>query len=98
MSRVIGSNSHGNKNELRLVEEIDNKHYLQLNNNLKEFIRFIANDNNMDLSDNPVLHANYEPNTKLKQDLYIEINKHTFSISLKMGSGKSVQEIKLEIY
>ena len=96
MSRVIGSNSHGNKNELKLVEEIDNKHFSQLNNNLKEFIRFIANDNNIDLSNNPILHANYESNTRLKQDLYINISNHTFSISLKMGSGNSVHQEKCE--
>ena len=96
MSRVIGSNSHGNRNELKLVEEIDKKQFSQLNNNLKEFIRFIAKDNNIDLSNNPVLYAYYESNTRLKQDLYVDINNHTFSISLKMGSGNSVHQEKCE--
>lgn len=96
MNRVIGSNLHGNKNELKLVEEINEKYFHQLNNNLKEFIKFIAKDNNIEISNNTLLNASYEPNTRLKQDLYIVINNQTFSVSLKMGSGNSVHQEKCE--
>lgn len=96
MNRIIGSNLHGNKNELKLVEEINGKNYSQLNNNLKEFIKFIAKDNNIEISNNTVINARYETNTKLKQDLYIEINSYCFSVSLKMGSGNSVHQEKCE--
>lgn len=71
MDRTIGSNIHGNINELKLVEEIDGKSFSQLNNNLKEFIKFISSDNNISISNNTILHAKYEKNVKLKQDFYV---------------------------
>ena len=42
MSRLIGSNSHGNKNEINIVEALEKCTYSRLNNNLKEFVKFIA--------------------------------------------------------
>lgn len=96
MDRVIGSNIHGNKNELTLVEAMNNKKLSELNNNLKEFIKFILKDNNIEPTNNMIFRADYEPNTKLKQDLYIYINDEKFAISLKMGSGNSVHQEKCE--
>ena len=96
MDRTIGSNIHGNINELKLVEEIDGKSFSQLNNNLKEFIKFISSDNNISISNNTILHAKYEKNVKLKQDFYVYINDNEYAVSLKMGSGNSVHQEKCE--
>lgn len=96
MDRTIGSNIHGSINELKLVEEIEGKKFSQLNNNLKEFIKFISSDNSILISGDTILHAKYEKNIKLKQDFYVYIDDNEFAISLKMGSGNSVHQEKCE--
>ncbi len=39
MERIIGSNAHGNKNELNIVQALKDKAFSVLNNNLKEFVK-----------------------------------------------------------
>lgn len=94
MDRLIGSNAHGNKNELSIVQALENKAFSVLNNNLKEFIKYVAKDNDFDVSSNTKINAKYEPNTKLKQDFYLYIDDKEYYISLKMGSGNSVHQEK----
>lgn len=96
MERVTGSNKHGNKNELNIVNELNDKKFSQLNNNLKEFIKFVAADNNIKINANTKIKAEYEPNTRLKQDFYLYIEENKYSISLKIGSGNSVHQEKCE--
>lgn len=96
MNRIVGSNKHGNKNELMIVEALNNKKISELNNNLKEFIKFIAKDNNIEINNNTKINATYETNTKLKQDFYLYINGIESAISLKIGSGNSVHQEKCE--
>ena len=91
MERVIGSNAHGNKNELNIVQALKDKAFSVLNNNLKEFVKYVAKDNNINIEPNTKIDAKYESNTRLKQDFYLYINDNEYSVSLKMGSGNSVQ-------
>ena len=39
MVRIIGSNAHGNKNELKIVEALNEKATSVLDNNLKEYVK-----------------------------------------------------------
>lgn len=96
MDRLIGNNKHGNKNELNIVQALNDKKVSELNNNLKEFIKFIAKDNNININNTTKINATYEPNIKLKQDFYLYINENEYAISLKIGSGNSVHQEKCE--
>ena len=96
MVRVIGSNAHGNKNELKIVEALNQKAFSVLDNNLKEFVKYVAEDNNITLNQNTIIKAEYESNTRLKQDFYLYIENQKFCVSLKMGSGNSVHQEKCE--
>lgn len=95
MRRDIGNNAHGNRNELNFVDSI-NKGLGGLNLNLKEFIKYICKNENIDFNLVTDISAKYESNTKLKQDCYIFIDDKKFYISLKMGSGNSVHQEKCE--
>ena len=70
MERIIGSNAHGNKNELNIVQALKDKVFSALNNNLKEFVKYVAKDNNINIESNTKIDAKYESNTRLKQDFY----------------------------
>lgn len=96
MERVIGSNAHGNKNELKIVQALNDKAFSVLNNNLKEFVKYVAEDNNIAITSNMLIKAEYEPNSRLKQDFYLYLEDKKFYISLKMGSGNSVHQEKCE--
>lgn len=96
MSRVIGNNSHGNRNEEDLVLSFNGKKYKELNLNLKKFVKYICEDSGITLNDDLVVLAEYETKTKLKQDLYLIIDGKKFGVSLKMGSGNSVHQEKCE--
>jgi len=96
MERIIGSNAHGNKNELNIVQALKDKAFSVLNNNLKEFVKYVAKDNNINIEPNTKIDAKYESNTRLKQDFYLYINENEYSVSLKMGSGNSVHQEKCD--
>lgn len=96
MERIVGSNTHGNKNELNIVKALEKKAFSNLNNNLKEFVKYIAKDNNVNINSDTKINAEYEPNTKLKQDFYLYIDEKKYYISLKMGSGNSVHQEKCD--
>src|SRR5690554_5231190 len=96
MSRIVGDNHHGYFNEYNLVEALNGVRIENLNNNLKEFIKFICKNFNIEYNPNQLIYSEYEMNSKLKQDLYLIIGKNTFAISLKMGKGNSVHQEKLE--
>ncbi|QKE76209.1 hypothetical protein HPK19_25710 (plasmid) [Arthrobacter citreus] len=93
---IKGSNSHGNSNELELVYAFDGKKVKDLNTNLKNFVQFIANDNNIKINNDTKLFAKYVSNNKLKQDFIVSFNERDFYISLKMGSGNSVHQEPIE--
>lgn len=95
MRENIGNNSHGNKNEEDFVKNLK-KGLDKINLNLKEFIKYICKNEKIEYSSIKKFSAEYESNTKLKQDCYIFINENKYGISLKMGSGNSVHQEKCE--
>ncbi|AOR25030.1 hypothetical protein [Clostridium taeniosporum] len=94
--RVIGSNSHGFNNENLIVQSLNGQKLKNLNSNLKKFIKDICVDNKISISDNMIVGARIESNNKLKQDFYIILEQKEFGISLKMGTGNSVHQEKIE--
>lgn len=95
-SRQIGDNSHGNENELNIVDALKNKRYKDLNLNLKSFISYVCRYKGIGLSDDTTIDAEYERDTKLKQDFYLYVDNVKIYISVKMGSGNSVHQEKCE--
>lgn len=96
MERIIGNNVHGNKNELNIVQAFKGKLFSELNNNLKEFVGYVARNNNLNVDVNTKIDAKYESNTRLKQDFYLYIGDNEYAVSLKMGSGNSVHQEKCD--
>lgn len=94
--RVKGSNAHGFSNESLIVQALNEKKIKELNLNLKKFVKDICKENEILNSDETVVQAWIETNNKLKQDFYIVINGQEFGISLKMGTGNSVHQEKIE--
>lgn len=94
--RIIGSNSHGFTNEYLIVEALNEKKVKDLNSNLKKFVKDISFDNKISISDETIVKAGIETNNKLKQDIYIYLSGIKFAISLKMGTGNSVHQEKIE--
>lgn len=95
MSKIVGDNAHGFANEHNFVEEL-NKGIKNINLNLKEFIKYICINEGIEYSDTMDLSASLESNDNLKQDFYLTINNNKFGISLKLGSGNSVHQEKIE--
>lgn len=96
MSRIIGDNSHGDRNERNIVDELNNRTYKDLNLNLKEFVKYVCNCKDIDFDNNAKINAKYESNSRLKQDFYLYINHKKIYVSVKMGSGNSVHQEKCE--
>lgn len=94
--RVIGSNSHGFNNENLMVNELNGKRLKDLNSNLKKFIKDICIDKKILISEEMIIYARVESNNKLKQDFYISLDEKEFGVSLKMGTGNSVHQEKIE--
>lgn len=92
----MASNSHGNSNELEMANYLNNKKYSELNLTMKEFVKYICQTRELPLSENTVILSRYESNNKLKQDIYITIENVEMGISLKMGSGNSCHQEKIE--
>lgn len=95
-SRIIGSNAHGFANEAEMVNHLNGKKYSELNTNLKEFINTIAADHQLKLDSNMTIKAEEVKSNRLKQDFIITFLGQVFYISLKMGSGNSVHQEKVE--
>lgn len=92
----MANNLHGNNNELEMAEYLDGKKYKELNLTMKEFIKYICATKGIKLDDDTEINAKYETSNKLKQDLYVFINGKQFGISLKMGTGNSCHQEKIE--
>ena len=60
MTRLKGSNLHGNKNELMIVKALNNKKFKDLNLNMKNFIRYIAKNENIELDNEYIIKSIYE--------------------------------------
>lgn len=93
----MASNIHGNDNEKDLISAINNKKYSSLNDNLKSFIKFIANEKDLDIKDETIILA-----TKVggiyKPDLQIDILGNKYGVSVKTGRGNSVHQEKSSVF
>lgn len=96
IEKIIGDNSHGFDNETAICNELNEKKFSQLNSNLKNFIKEIAAGKSLSINNNTIINCRVETNNKLKQDLIIKINSTDIYISVKMGSGNSVHQEKIE--
>ena len=89
----MASNIHGNHNEKDLISYINNKKYSDLNDNLKLFIKFIADEEGLDIQDDTIILA-----TKVggiyKPDLQITILNNNYGVSVKTGKGNSIHQEK----
>lgn len=90
----MSSNIHGNKNEIDFINALNNKKFKDLNNNLKNFILYVANAEHIRITNNTLILAN-KITGMYKSDLFITIDEKTFNISIKMGKGNSVHQEKL---
>lgn len=92
----MADNSHGTNNELEMSNYLNGKKYKELNLTMKEFIKYICNTKSIVYNDDTIISAEYVTNNKLKQDIYITINNIKMGVSLKMGSGNSCHQEKIE--
>jgi hypothetical protein len=92
----MASNPHGNCNELEITNYLNNKKIKNLNLTMKEFIKYICLTKDIKFDENLTLRAEYVTNNKLKQDIYLEIAGQKLGISLKMGSGNSLHQEKID--
>lgn len=92
----MANNSHGNRNELEIVNYLNNKKFSELNLNCKEFIRYISKTKNIPIDNSTLIYADYEHDNRLKQDFYIQIGDSKFGISCKMGTGNSCHQEKID--
>lgn len=92
----MASNPHGNSNEIEISNYLNSKKYKDLNLTMKEFIKYVCNTKNIPFDENTEIKASYEKNNKLKQDIYLTISEIKIGISLKMGSGNSCHQEKID--
>ena len=92
----MASNSHGFNNEANISEYLNGKKFKELNITMKEFIKYIGNTLNLHIDNDTEIKSETETNNKLKQDIYIFINGCKVNVSVKLGSGNSVHQEKIE--
>lgn len=92
----MASNQHGNSNELEISNYLDGKKIKELNLTMKEFIKYVCLTKDIAFDDNTIIKADYVKNNKKKQDIYLTIADTKIGISLKMGSGNSCHQEKIE--
>ncbi|MDR5659255.1 hypothetical protein RH915_07115 [Serpentinicella sp. ANB-PHB4] len=97
MIRVVGSNPHGFKNEALLAYAINKKKISQLPTNLKKFVEYICYHENIQIKENEVVFSE-KVKGQVKEDIFIKINNHRVGVSVKMGSGNSVHQEKIESF
>lgn len=96
MTKEIGDNAHGFKNEKNLVSELDGKKYKELNLNMKKFVDYVSVCEGMRVDLETEICARIENDNKKKQDLYITFSGKELAVSVKMGSGNSTHQEKCE--
>ncbi|MBJ6306049.1 hypothetical protein JGU38_13995, partial [Staphylococcus aureus] len=94
--RIKGSNLHGNKNEELLVKYLDGKKLSDLNTNMKNFINFIIQDKEIIFAKEDIIKSYLVTNNKFKQDIIIVLQGEEYNVSVKMGTGNSVHQEKIE--
>lgn len=81
----------GFDNENLLIENMNNKKYENLNDNLKKFVKHI--DKNV--KNSTIIFCEKHAGLN-KTDLTIKIRNHSYNISVKKGTGNSIHQEKLE--
>ena len=85
--------TNGYKNECDFAKAINKKKFWDLNNNIKEFIKFIFND----VNDLDVLECKrYRTNDKA--DVYVKLKNEIKNISIKSGIRVSVHAEKIDSF
>lgn len=92
----MASNPHGNSNEVEIANYLNGKKIKDLNLTMKEFIKYVCLTKGIAFNETTELKAEYVKNTKLKQDIYLTIAGEKIGVSLKMGSGNSCHQEKIE--
>lgn len=92
----MASNPHGNSNETEISNYLNGKKVKDLNLTMKEFIKYVCETKKIAFDDNTEIKAEYVKNNKLKQDIYLTIADTKIGVSLKMGSGNSCHQEKIE--
>ncbi|ADC45876.1 hypothetical protein mru_0024 [Methanobrevibacter ruminantium M1] len=82
----------GFKNEDLMLEALNNKKFMDLNDNLKQMILDMYGE---EISQDFIIKA-YKKGGVNKTDLTIDINSQNFNVSIKKGTGNSVHQEKLE--
>lgn len=89
----MGSNTSGFKNEINLVSALENKTWLQLNTNLKNFIFFLFPQ----INSHDLIKC-YNGKVGQKPDIIIEVNNRKKKVSIKKGSGNSVHQEDIDLF
>lgn len=92
----MSNNVHGNNNEIVISNYLNKKTFKDLNLTMKEFIKYICKTKNIAYNNDTIIYSLYIQDNKKKEDILIKIENHTFGISLKMGSGNSTHQEKIE--
>ena len=89
----MGSNKSGFINENNLIYALNGKKFKDLNENLKNFTKFLFNNINY----NNQIFA-YEGKYGQKPDLVVQVNGISKNISVKIGSGNSVHQENISLF
>ncbi|KZX12883.1 hypothetical protein [Methanobrevibacter curvatus] len=82
----------GIKNEHKIISQLHNHKYEHINNNLQKFLQFIFS---FKISPKERIFSKKLPGAD-KSDICIQINNEKHFISVKIGSGNSIHQEKLE--
>lgn len=85
----------GFANEKKIAEYLDGKKFVDLNPNMKRFLKVL--NNNSDLKGNSVIRAKVIGGL-FKTDLILRFNNKPKNISVKKGSGNSFHQEKIETF
>lgn len=83
----------GLSNERNIIDSLNNKYYYQLNDNLKDFLKFLYND----ISYHDQIYAK-KNNNFYKSDICIIVNGKEKNISIKSGGENSIHLEKLDTF
>jgi hypothetical protein len=89
----MGSNKSGFRNENSLIDELNGKKIIELNDNLKRFILFLFDS----VSDEDTVNA-CSGKKGQKPDLIIKINDNIKKVSVKIGAGNSVHQESIDLF
>ncbi|HFI0634664.1 TPA: hypothetical protein ACGO2G_001137 [Streptococcus suis] len=92
----MSSNLHGFNNESQISEYLNGKKFKELNTTMKQFIKYVSNTLNLTINDETEIKSDTETNNKVKQDIYLYIDDKKIGVSVKLGSGNSVHQEKIE--